>query len=117
LESELSGRVCDPDIDAGTVEHILPQNPSQDWAAHFPAEAWETHINRIGNLTLLEVGINRELSNSAYNVKVAAYPKSVYGMTQEVPALAPEVWTPALLAERQRRLAVVAAQIWRSNFP
>lgn len=116
LQSQISGRLCDPDIDAGTIEHVLPQNPSQDWTAHFPPEAWESHINRIGNLTLLEVGLNRELANAAYPVKVAAYPNSVYELTKEIPDLAPEVWTPALVAERQRRLALVAVQIWRSHF-
>lgn len=59
LESDASGRACDPDTDPGTVEHILPENPSAQWEADFPREYWDRSIYRIGNLSLLEASINR----------------------------------------------------------
>lgn len=116
LQTQLSGRECDPDTDPGTIEHILPQNPGQDWAADFPTPEWEENVERLGNLTLLEAGLNRGLANSGYAAKAAAYPQSSYEITQMIPQIAPEVWTRALLSERQRQMAAAAAQVWRSNF-
>lgn len=116
LQTHISGRLCDPDTDPGTIEHILPQNPSDDWDADFPGETWEQNVERLGNLTLLEAALNRNLANSAYIEKVAEYPNSAYELTQAIPQLAPETWTRALLHERQRILAQSAVQIWRSNF-
>ena len=36
--------------------------------------------------------------------------------TAKIADLAPEEWTPALLEERQRRLAARAVRLWRSDF-
>ncbi|HEX6375859.1 MAG TPA: HNH endonuclease family protein [Allosphingosinicella sp.] len=116
LQTRVSGRECDPDTDPGTIEHILPQNPGQEWVADFPMDQWEENVERLGNLTLLEAGLNRGLANSGYPAKVAAYPQSIYELTQEIPQIAPEIWTLELLNERQRWLAAAAAQVWRSNF-
>jgi hypothetical protein len=116
LQSHAANRECDPDTDPGTIEHILPQNPSQDWAVNFPAQYWEENVERLGNLTLLEAAINRNLANAAYEAKVHEYPNSTYELTQQIPVMAPEVWTRDLLNNRQRQLALAAAQIWRSNF-
>jgi hypothetical protein len=116
LQSYVSGRECDPDTDPGTIEHILPQNPSQDWAADFPSDQWEENVERLGNLTLLEAALNRNLANASYPAKVEAYPQSIYELTQQIPDIAPEVWTRDFLNARQRALAQAAAQIWRSNF-
>jgi hypothetical protein len=30
LESQLSGRFCDPETDPASIEHILPENPTQE---------------------------------------------------------------------------------------
>lgn len=116
LETHLSGRAFNFETDAGTIEHILPENPSQDWAATFPAPQWAQSINRLGNLTLLEAAINRGLGNALYPEKISGYGKSTYRMTKEIPMIAPSEWTPALLSQRQATLADMAAQIWRSDF-
>lgn len=116
LQTHVSGQECDPDTDPGTIEHILPQNPSQDWAADFPPAHWAENVERLGNLTLLEASLNRDLANSAYAIKAAAYPQSIYEITHLIPQLAPEIWSRELLGARQRDLAGFAAQIWRSNF-
>ncbi len=116
IEGRLSGRVVDPDTDAGSIEHILPENPNQNWVETFPSATWEANIDRLGNMTLLEVAINRELGNSDYGVKVAAYQASAYEVTRKIAEIAPQEWTPALLDVRQRALADIAAEIWKSDF-
>ncbi len=116
LEADAVGRAVDPETDPGTVEHVLPENPAGGWAEVFPPERWEAAVDRLGNLTLLERALNREVGNAAYPSKRAAYASSAYELTREIADLAPEEWTPALLDERQRRLAARATRLWRADF-
>ena len=116
LEANAGERAVDPETDPGTVEHVLPENPAGEWAAVFPPDRWEAVVDRLGNLTLLERTLNRDVGNAAYPAKRAAYESSLYALTREVADLAPEEWTPALLEERQRRLAARAVRLWRADF-
>ena len=116
LESDAGDRVVDPSTDPATIEHVLPENPTGEWSDFFPAERWETTVNRLGNLTFLERDLNRNVGNGPYPPKQAAYASSAYALTREIAAMAPEQWTPALLEERQRRLAADAVRLWRADF-
>ncbi len=116
LESDRSGRACDPETDPGTIEHILPENPSDAWAGMFPNESWEDFVYRLGNLTLLELPANRDVGNADYAKKLAAYGGSRYAITRAIPEIAPQEWTPALLDKRQRQLADRAVHLWRADF-
>ena len=116
LESDASGRACDPDTDPGTVEHILPENPVDSWEESFPPGLWEESVYRLGNLTLLESAANRRLGNAVYSEKLSAYAQSGYTLTRRIPEIAPEQWTPELLDARQRQLAERAAHLWRADF-
>ena len=116
LEADASGRACDADTDPGTIEHILPENPVDAWEESFPRTLWDESIYSLGNLTLLEPATNRRLGNAAYPEKVAAYARSGYALTRRILEIAPEHWTPALLDQRQRRLAERAVHLWRADF-
>jgi len=116
LEEDQSGRSCNAETDPGTIEHIMPENPGPDWEEEFPAATQEAVVNRIGNLTLLEANLNRELGNARYTDKVQAYAQSRYTLANTIAEAAPEDWTPGLLDERQRRLAARVVHLWRSDF-
>ena len=116
LEQDAASRACDPETDPGTIEHILPENPADAWEEAFPAERWEASVYRLGNLTLLEPAANRDVGNSIYSGKLDTYRNSDYALTRQIPEMAPEVWTPELMDERQRRLAERAVHLWRSDF-
>ena len=116
LEGDVANRYCDPDTDPGTIEHILPENPAEAWGEIFAPERWEVSMYRLGNLTLLEAATNRTVGNAAYADKCAAYNKSSYVLTKKIPEIAPEQWTPELVDERQRQLAVRAVHLWKSDF-
>ena len=116
LESDIGDRAVDPETDPATVEHVLPENPSGDWAGTFPPDRWEAAVDRLGNLTPLERTLNRDVGNAGYPVKRTAYATSGYALTREIAGLAPGEWTPALLDERQRRLAARAVALWRADF-
>ena len=116
LETDAGERAVDPETDPATVEHVLPENPTGEWAETFPPDRWEVAVGRVGNLTLFERTLNRSVGNAAYPAKRDAYASSAYALTREIADLAPEEWTPALLDERQRRLAARAVRLWRADF-
>jgi hypothetical protein len=116
LEHDFSGRPCDPDTDPATIEHILPENPSEEWAEQIPREHWESCVYRLGNLTLLESSWNRRVGNLSYLDKLPAYAGSAYFLTRHIHEIAPEQWSPDHLNKRQRELAGRAARLWRSEF-
>ncbi len=116
LEQRASGRACDPDTDPATVEHILPEHPAEIWNETYPSERWDSGVCRLGNLTLLEASANRGTGNESYRGKLAAYERSGYALTRQIPQLAPEQWAPELVEERRRKLAKEAARAWRSDF-
>lgn len=113
LERDASGHAIDHETDPGTIEHILPENPSEYWEQYFRPELWESSIYRLGNLSLLEASTNRAIGNQPYPDKVPAYAASSYQITRNIAELAPTEWTLDLLNERQKRLAVRARHIWR----
>lgn len=116
LEHDFSGRPCDPDTDPATIEHVLPENPSEEWGEQFPREHWESSVYRLGNLTLLESSSNRRVGNLSYLDKLPAYAGSAYFLTRHIHQIAPEQWSPDHLNKRQRELAGRAARLWRSEF-
>ena len=116
LEKDAGGIARDPEAEPASIEHILPQNPSGDWSEGFSALEIETAIDRIGNTTLLEPAVNRQVGSASYSEKRPAYEQSAYVLTRQVAETAPEEWNFALMEQRQRQLAERAVQVWRSDF-
>lgn len=116
LESDAAGRDVEFESDSASVEHVLPENPTADWEQYFRPERQNDYIYRIGNLTLLEPTLNREVGNNLFDAKREVYERSRYVLTQNLVAQAPEEWTPAALEDRQKRLADRAVHVWRSDF-
>lgn len=100
--------------DSFSIEHILPESPSDDWRRNFTDSQIEEMVYRLGNLTPLEPHLNRLVGNESYQNKQAVYQQSVYSLTRNILA---EEWTPNTLAERQRYFAQRAIHIWSSDFP
>jgi len=116
LEGEASQRNCDPDNDPGTIEHILPENPSEDWADMIPRDRWEASVYRLGNLTLLESSKNKEAGSGPYAAKCTVYEKSAYALTRTIAERYPDEWTLERLADRQQAMAERAVHLWRFDF-
>ncbi|MGK7902377.1 MAG: DUF262 domain-containing protein [Hormoscilla sp.] len=111
LEADASG--MEVNEDSFSIEHILPQRPTDDWRHHFPDEQVEEMVYRLGNLTLLEETFNRDIGDKSYQVKREKYQQSAYTLTQNINALE---WTADSLYNRQKDLAKRAAHIWKSDF-
>ena len=112
LEIDASERQ-DISEDGFSVEHILPESPTNDWRRTFTDSQLEEMVYRIGNLTPLEPNLNRQVGNGSYSIKQEAYQQSVYKLAQNILA---EEWVADVLATRQRQLAQRATHIWRSDF-
>lgn len=68
LEYQLNGHDHDFESDSISVEHILPQHPASGWSA-FGEEEADVMVYRLGNMTLLNKGQNRDLGNSEFIIK------------------------------------------------
>ena len=111
LEEYASGKLVEEDN--FSIEHILPESPSEIWRKDFNEIQIEEMVYKIGNLTLLEPSFNRQIGNEAYSEKQKLYEKSVYELTSNIQA---EEWTPDNINLRQTRLARSAVHIWRADF-
>jgi hypothetical protein len=116
LEIDLSDIQRDYEADTGSIEHILPENPSSDWLPCFAEERQKDFIYRIGNLTLLEASLNRQNGNKPFVEKLPLYARSAYEQTQSIATSELQEWTPASLNERQRHMARRAIHVWRADF-
>ncbi len=106
----------DFDFESATysIEHILPEHPSEDWS--FLEEAKQERMKyRIGNMTPLETSRNREIGNKDYPAKRDMYQRSAFKMTQAI-AEHYDCWDEQKVEARQKRMADVAAGIWRFEF-
>ncbi|MCP9495242.1 MAG: DUF262 domain-containing HNH endonuclease family protein [Pyrinomonadaceae bacterium MAG19_C2-C3] len=111
LENQIaaSGAGRDYEEESATVEHILPENPTGEWAENFSDDQQPNFIYRIGNLTLLEANKNRDCERKMYSEKLSIYKTSQYAMTNSIDY--PD-WTPTQVKSRQDKLARYAKAIW-----
>lgn len=114
IERQRSGQYFDLESVTYNLEHILPEHPSETWG-HIEESKQDNFIYRIGNMTLLETGRNRELGNGDYPTKRRVYEQSVIQITKAV-AEHYESWDEQKIESRQRQLANVAAGIWKIDF-
>jgi hypothetical protein len=111
LEKQFDGRDYDFDSDTFNLEHILPQNPGAGWDA-FTEEEIEALVFRLGNMTLMQAGQNRNAGNDDYAAKRPAYAASGFALTRKI-AEENADWTPERIAARQNQMARQATSIWR----
>lgn len=111
FEKQTSGNDYDADSDSFNIEHILPQNPGEGWN-QFRDEDAEIMAYRLGNMTLMQSGANRDAGNALFAEKKPAYAVSPFEITKKV-ATDNADWTPERLSARQTWMANQAASIWR----
>ena len=116
LEEHLSGNAFEIESSQYTIEHILPQNSSDDNWCQFSEQQQEALIYRLGNMTILEATYNRELGRSGYDKKRLIYGKSDFTITRNL-ADQYDQWTMEKIRANQRWMAKQATAIWRVNFP
>jgi hypothetical protein len=111
LENHLSSQDYTFTSDSFNIEHVLPQNPQIGWEA-FSNDEVDTLAYRLGNMTLLQAGANKDLGNSSYAVKRAVFEQSGFAITRKL-AIDHAEWTPERIAAHQNWMANQATGIWR----
>lgn len=111
LEKHLSGQDHSFASDAFNVEHVLPQNAPDGWGGYSNEEA-SNLIYRLGNMTLLQSDVNRDMGTAEYDAKRASYLQSGFTLTRKMAQENAE-WTPDRIAAWQSWMADQATSIWR----
>lgn len=111
LEKHLSGQDYNFASDAFNIEHVLPQNPNAGWEAFTDEEA-DALVYRLGNMTLMQSGANKDLGNVPYAQKLAMLAQSGFAITRKI-ATDHSDWTPERIAAHQNWMAAQATGIWR----
>lgn len=114
IEKQQSGQDFDFESSSYNLEHILPENPSEDWS-YIDDQTFERSLYRIGNITPIEIGINRDIGNVAYSQKTEAYKNSAFQITKNIPIHYSE-WDENKIIARQKQMANIACGIWKINF-
>lgn len=118
------------------IEHILPDNPTQDlrakWTAENPTADYDDYKNRLGNLTLLEKPINIIAGNDFYETKLDEYRKSGNYLTRSLVELTNvgkntsisrinskldsfKNWNATSIEKRHSMLIALAQDIWKTR--
>ncbi len=111
-----------------SVEHLLPRKwKSSDWPLKDDTgktlNERQSHINMIGNLTIIASKLNAELSNSAWNVKKegrgkksSSLNKNCKGLHSLEGCLSEKEWNEETIRKRTDYLFRQAKKIWSSPF-
>ncbi len=111
MEKHSDGRDYDFDSETFNLEHVLPQHPGAGWEA-FTEEEIEALAFRLGNMTLLQAGQNRDLGAADFAAKRPIYAASQFALTRRI-AEENADWTPERVAARQNWMARQATSIWQ----
>ena len=97
-----------------TLEHVMPKNPSKEWA-HIPEDDLKEYSDHIGNLTILESGKNRGIANSGFEKKRRiAFTTSKLVINESISLC--HKWTISEIQQRGQQLAKHAKAIWRVDY-
>ena len=111
LEKHLAGQEYAFTSESFNIEHVLPQKPGDGWGV-FTDEETEALVYRLGNMTLMLAGTNKDLGNSPYSEKRAVLQQSDFAVTRKLAEDHVE-WTPERIAAHQSWMANQATAIWR----
>ncbi len=100
-------------IDSGTIEHILPENLTDEWEQYFSEDDHARNLFKIGNLTLLETNKNNTIGDSAIDIKQPVFHNSKYAITNTISV---SEWNVTAIKHRQANLGKIACGIWKVQF-
>ena len=95
-----------------SIEHIYPQNPTEEW--QLDESKMQRFVFRLGNMCLLEKGLNREIQNSVFADKVDIYKKSSFYYAKKISSDYTE-WNDNAIIKLQGEMANAAVSIWRAS--
>lgn len=91
------------------LEHVLPENPGNNWPDLTP-ELADAYARRLGNLALLSTKKNTDIGNESFAEKRKALSDSEFVLTKAIGNC--EKWGPTEIDARQAKLADLALSVW-----
>ncbi len=114
IEGQLpNGNKYDYLTDSGTIEHILPENLTEQWEEFFSEDEHVRNLYKIGNLTLLEPKKNKEAADHTIDIKEPIFKSSKYAITNSISV---SEWNTSAIKQRQAELGRVACGVWHVQF-
>lgn len=116
INTYLSIEKVDLDINSNnlTLEHVLPENPNEDWNKKFDNEIIDEYIYRIGNFALLSQKRNQSIANEKFSDKLKIYEKSDIVLTKNLyNYYKDKEWNKENVDTRQQYMGKIAKEIWK----
>ncbi len=95
------------------LEHILPIKFSEFWdemEKAFPGGP-ERYRHRLGNMTLINANLNKDIGNAGFEIKKRAYAEDCLEITCDI--LEEKIWGAEQIDRRQKWMADLAVKVWR----
>ncbi|MEE9130372.1 MAG: DUF1524 domain-containing protein [Phycisphaerales bacterium] len=105
--------IPDDDSEKVNLEHVMPQNPGEDWT--IDKVKARLLVKRIGNLALLDKTTNSNLKSESFQAKREAYKDCPLELTSLI-AKSTE-WGEAEIIDRQEKLSELAVKTWPMTVP
>lgn len=100
---------------APTLEHILPQKPTEDWKTELGEgfkEAYDEYVDTLGNLTLVTQSLNSRLSNHPFAEKLGLLRAHALRINAEYFQGFEGVWDADAIRHRAEALIEIILKIW-----
>ena len=114
LEKQYGGNEVDLNDKSVTIEHILPEKPTDEWVEAFNNTDTSQYIYRLGNLTLLKTSSNNNVGRKLFPEKYTEYKKSEFKLTNT--HIEYNKWDASTVSSRQRDMATKALTIWKIHY-
>lgn len=102
---ELNDNPAPVDLSALSIEHLMPQTPTEEWLEELDVdeETYMANLHRLGNLTLAAKPDNSKMSNQLWDYKNEVL-KSTAHLKMNVELLSIPKWTIKCIDDRTRKL-------------
>ena len=109
---ELTDNPAPVDLSKLSVEHLMPQTPTEEWLEELDTteEEYMTNLHRLGNLTLATKPDNSKMSNQLWDYKNEIL-KSTAHLKMNMELLSIPKWTLKCISERTESLIKRICQI------
>jgi len=102
--------ILNEDAKQVNLEHILPQNPSNNEWSDFSADEASAYAYRLGNMTLLRRSENQKLGNGQWSDKRSVLSKSKLKLNEEIATM--DNWDKDTINLRQIFMSELAVKVW-----
>jgi hypothetical protein len=115
IETELSGKAASLNLSNLHLEHIAPQKPTPHWSESLGVAGsdYKDLVADIGNLTILDSGLNQSVKQDPFDAKKIEYKKSRSNISNDLALV--KVWNSEQIARRRNWIAECMLNLLRDE--